>query len=97
MCRTGVSNHKTIFGRNPRITRKRRTNTLGTQIWQMTQSNATKTENLENDFMEPSTTTRDLGWSDEKDNPKVWIEKAQGSESHGDQFAWRKTRGQGNE
>ena len=41
---------------------KKRVDTLATQIWQMTQSNATKTENLENDFGELSTKTRVFGW-----------------------------------
>ena len=36
---------------------KSRANTLATKIWQTTQSNATKTENLENDFEELSTDT----------------------------------------
>ena len=49
--------------------------TLSTQIWQMTQSNATKVENLENDFIELSSKTKELGSSDEKSNPKCWLEK----------------------
>ena len=44
----------------------------------MTLCNATKTENLENDFVELSTKTEELGWSDDKDNPRAWIEKTQG-------------------
>ena len=40
-----------------------------------------KAENLENDFQEESSKTRELGWSDEKSNPKCWLEKARDSES----------------
>ena len=47
----------------------------------MTQSNATKAENLENDFIELSSKTKELGWSDEKSNQKCWREKARDSES----------------
>ena len=56
----------------------------------MTQSNMIKTENLENDFGELSTKTKQLGWSDEKENPSAWIEETDCCESQGDQFAWRK-------
>ena len=41
-------------------TEKRRTKTLSTKIWQVTQSNATQAENLENDFKERATTN--VGW-----------------------------------
>ena len=54
---------------------RRRTGTLCTKIWQMTQSNATKSKNLENDFAELSTKTKELGWSDENDFLRAWIEK----------------------
>ena len=53
-------------------TEKRRTSTLSTKIWQMTQGNATKAEKLENVFIEVSSKTKKLGWSDEKSNPKCW-------------------------
>ena len=55
---------------------KTRTNTLSTKIWQMTQSNATKTENLENDFMDLSTKSTELGWFDGMSNPRAWLQKA---------------------
>ena len=41
----------------------------------MTQCSETKTENLENDFIELSTKTQELGWSDDKDNSRDWIQK----------------------
>ena len=51
--------------------------TLATNILQMTQSNATKTENLENDFEELSKKKRlwALVWFCDKDNPRAWIAK----------------------
>ena len=50
---------------------EKRTHTLCTNIWQVTQNNMTKTENLENDFIELSSTTQELGCSDEEDFPSA--------------------------
>ena len=50
---------------------------MSANLWQMTQSNATKAENLENDFFEVSSNTKELGWSDEKGNPKLLALKDQ--------------------
>ena len=52
--------------------------TLCTKIRQITRSNVPKTKNLEKDFVELSTKTKELGWSDEKDNPRAWMEKTEG-------------------
>ena len=59
---------------------KKRTSTLSTKIWQMTQGNATEAENLENDFIELSSKTREQDWSDGESNPKCWLAKASDSE-----------------
>ena len=41
---------------------------------EMTQSNATEAENWENDFIEVSRKTKELGWSEGKGNRKCWLE-----------------------
>ena len=50
---------------------KRRTNTQCTNLWQMTQSNWTKTDNLGNDLMELAAKSKELGWSDEKSDARA--------------------------
>ena len=42
-------------------TEKRRTSTLSTKIWQMTQGNATEAERWETDFVDASSKTKDVG------------------------------------
>ena len=74
---------------------KRRTGTLSTKIWQTTQSNATEAENWENDFVEQSSKTKELSWSDEKSNPKCWLEKRPETVSHTKTCSRVKARGQG--
>ena len=61
-----------------------RTSTRSTNILQTSHTNATKAENLEHDFIKESSKTKELGWSDEKSNPKCWLEKARDSESYED-------------
>ena len=51
--------------------------TMANNIWQLNQSSATKTLNLEHDFDELSTRAREFGRSGEDDNRRAWIEKQQ--------------------
>ena len=53
------------------------------------------TENLENDFLEVSSKTKKLGWSEGQSNPKCWLEKAGDSESQEDLFEGEKHEDKG--
>ena len=75
----------------------RRVETLATPIWHMTQGNATKTMNLENDFEELATRAKEFVWSGEEDNPRARMGKTEGSWFQGDLTANDKTCHPGNE
>ena len=62
-------------------TEKRRTSSLSTKIWQVTEGDATKAESLENDFTEATSEAEELGWSEGKSNPKCWFERTDDSDS----------------
>ena len=55
--------------------REEETNYLSTKIWQMIQSNNTKSENLEGDITEILEKTFLLWWSESKKSISCWIEK----------------------
>ena len=48
---------------------------LSTKIWQMMQSNNTKSDNLESDFAGILVKTHKLGWNETAKSIRVWAEK----------------------
>ena len=54
---------------------EKRTEILSTKIWQMTQSNATKAEHLENDFVEVSSKTKEFGLVSRRKQLKRFVGK----------------------
>ena len=54
---------------------KRRVDNLADKIWQLNQSNETKTQNLEKYFEELAARAKEYGWSKDEDNPRAWIDR----------------------
>ena len=50
---------------------KRRVDSLAEKIWQLNESNETKTKNLENDFEELAVRANEFGWSKDEDYPRA--------------------------
>ena len=55
-----------------------RPNHLTTKIWQIIQSNNTKSDNLENDFTEILEKTHLLEWNETTKSIRCWVEKGRG-------------------
>ena len=53
---------------------RRRVDSLTEKMWQLNQSNETKTKNLEDDFEDLAARAKDFESKDE-DNPRAWIER----------------------
>ena len=58
-----------------------RPNNLGTNIWQMMQSNNTKYDNLESNSTEILENTHLLGWNETAKSVRVWAEKEEDESS----------------
>ena len=58
----------------PRDKQKKRSCTTNTKIWQLRQSSARKSQNLETDFTEATEKAQELGWSEGTHAPECWLE-----------------------
>ena len=52
-----------------------RSNNFSTKIWQMMQSNSTKSDNLESDFADIQEKAHQLEWNETAKSIRVWAEK----------------------